>query len=272
MSVRRARSPRFGMQRLIRPDLGRLQRLAYRVLGVADPAHWLHFQYFRAALGRWPDFTPRTVLDAGCGNGDYAIYLAQRFPGAEVVGLDIDAENLERCRASAGKLRLANLRFELGDLSVPHYPAGSFDLIVTIDVLEHVRDPERALRQLAALLSPEGRFFFHVPTVREIPTPLSRHLAEFHAWAAKEHVTDDFTAESFEKLVRTAGLRPAKLQRTFGRWTGELATSLFLLPYRNTPINRVAQLLLILPCRLLAALDSVVPMRNRYAVALEGGR
>jgi len=55
---------------------------------------------------------------------------------------------------------------------------------------------------------------------------------------------------------------------TFGYWSGELATSLFALPYRNTWRNRVFQLALAPICRSLAMLDQVGRQRTRYAVAV----
>lgn len=263
---------RFGMQREVREGAGVFQKLLSRTIGAVDPAHWLHFQYFKRALDGVVGFTPRRILDAGCDTGDFTFYLAQRFPEAEVIGIDIDPRRVDHCTRMAARLGLANVRFEVADVCHLPFGAGAFDLVVCIDVLEHVSAPPAALRGLAGSLRPGGAYFFHVPTARRKPVPLSRYLTAFHAWAAVEHQTDDFTPETFVALVEGAGLVPARVQRTFGWWTGELATSLFALPYHNTPINRVFQVVLILPCRLLAALDFLGQGGERYAVAVEGRR
>jgi hypothetical protein len=71
-------------------------------------------------------------------------------------------------------------------------------------------------------------------------------------------------------MVSNAGLNIKSAIPTFGRWTGELATSLFAVPYRNTPINRIAQLLLSLPCRLLVASDRLMLDSTRYAICVWG--
>ena len=39
-----------GDQRVVRPDIGGAHRALYRVMGMPDPAHWLHFKYFERAL------------------------------------------------------------------------------------------------------------------------------------------------------------------------------------------------------------------------------
>lgn len=261
--------PTFGIQRLHRP--GTLERLAFRLFGVADPAHWLHFRYFQRALALWPDFSPRRILDAGCGRGDYSVYLAQRFPEAEVVGVDVDAERVAVCQAAADRMGLSNIRYRVEDLTRLD-PREPFDLIVSVDVLEHIVAQQQALEKLAGALAPGGRFFFHIPTVRTRPVPLSARLQEFHQWAEREHVADDLTADQFVERVRRAGFAPSVVWRTFAYRAGELATSLFAMPYANTRLNRLAQVALIPICRGLAMADHRVRTGHHYAVAVGGTR
>lgn len=261
--------PTFGIQRLHRP--GTMERLAFRLFGVADPAHWLHFRYFQRALALWPGFSPRRILDAGCGRGDFSVYLAQRFPKAEVVGLDVDSERVAVCQAAAARMGLSNVRYRVEDLTRLD-PREQFDLIVSVDVLEHIVDQQQSLLNLVNALAPGGRFFFHIPTVRIRPVPLSAWLKQFHKWAEREHVADDLTAEQFVERVRQAGFTPIVVWRTFAYWAGELATSLFVLPYANTPLNRLAQVALIPICRGLAMVDHRVGTGHHYAVAVAGSR
>ncbi len=255
----------FGEQRLVRGDVGLAHRTAFRVLGVADPAHYLHHRYLRHALDRL-DAAPRTILDAGCGSGDHTFYLARRFPQAEVPGIDIDGALIARNRDVARALYLSNVSFEVSSVTDPIH--GSFDVIVSIDVLEHLMEQRRALWHLHAALAPRGVAFFHIPTVRPRPVPFSRCLGEFHAWAEEEHVADEVTEDQFVSVVREAGFAVVESWPTFGYWSGELATSLFALPFRNTPCNRAFQLALTPMCRLLVMMDRVRGQRTRYAVAV----
>src|SRR4051812_836237 len=116
---------RFGEQRLVREDVGLAHRSAFRVLGVAEPAHYLHHRYLRRALHRI-DVPATTILDAGCGAGDHTFYLARRFPQAQVLGIDIDAALIARNRNVARALRLPNVSFEVSSVTEPL--RGSFDL------------------------------------------------------------------------------------------------------------------------------------------------
>jgi SAM-dependent methyltransferase len=257
---------------LVRSDVGAAARWLYRMMGVADPAHYLHARYCVRALARIVRVgtEPQRILDAGCGRGDYAIYLARRYPAARVLGVDLDATLIARNRDVAARLGVRNVEFAVVDLQAFH-PAAEFDLIVSIDVLEHLPQQERALANLAGALRPEGIAFYHIPTVRERPVPFSRYLTGFHAWAEDEHTAPDRTAGEFAELVRASGLELVELRRTFGRWTGELATSLFQLPFADTAGNRILQALLAPACRVLVLLDAV-PQRTRYAVAVTARR
>jgi trans-aconitate methyltransferase len=257
---------RFGEQRLVRPEFGGAQKLFYRLMGVPDPAHYLHFLYFKrglAELGR----DPTNILDAGCGRGDYSLYLARRFPAARVLGIDIDEQRIARNQDTARRMGLTNVRFEIGDLVRQRWD-DPFDFVFSVDVLEHIVEQEAAIANLMRSMRPGGVGFFHIPTVREKPVPFSSRLQEFHDWAEEEHVAEERTAEQFVEVVRRAGFQVAWWKRTFGWFTGELATSLYALPYENTPVNRVFQALLAPVCRVLVLADALGLDSPRYAVAV----
>lgn len=85
---------------------------------------------------------PRRILDAGCGEG-FAMRAILGSAAAEVVGLD----------GSAGAVRIAGQLnpgrgFTAGDLYALPFPAGRFDLVVCMEVLEHLDDPARGLHEL----------------------------------------------------------------------------------------------------------------------------
>jgi 2-polyprenyl-3-methyl-5-hydroxy-6-metoxy-1,4-benzoquinol methylase len=260
-------APRFGEQRLSRPDIGHVHRTLYRLMGVGEPGHYLHHLYLKRALeSLGPGFKPMTILDAGCGSGDHTFYLARRYPLTLVTGIDVNRALIERNREIANRLGLGNVTFSVA--SVEERIPGIFDLIVSIDVLEHLHHQEKALRNLHAALARGGRAFFHIPTIRPRPVPFSRWLHDFHEWTHEEHVADDLTAEQFAEVTTRAGFQTLRTWRTFGYWTGELATSLFALPYRNTSRNRVAQGLLAPACRMLVLLDPMVRGDTRYAAGV----
>ena len=262
---------RFGAQRLVRPEAGTAERWLFRLMGVADPAHYLHHLYLRRVLDGAQGGAPRRILDAGCGTGDHTFYLAQRFPHAEIVGVDVDSSRIARNRETVSLLGVRNVTFEVQDLTQLPWEE-QFDLVVAIDVLEHILDQQAAVRSLWRVLHRGGRFFFHIPTARRRPVPFSRWLDGFHAWAEQEHLAEDRTADDFIGVLRVVGFEVMASWRTFGFLTGEMATSLFALPHERTVRNRVLQGMLAPVCRALVLADFLRIDSERYAVAVTGCR
>ena len=93
----------------------------------------------------------RRILDVGCGEGQVARRMAST--GAEVVGLDPTAAQVEVARARAGGPRYLQARAE----ALPCRD-GSFDTVVVCLALEHVDAFEAAIAEVARVLEPGGRF------------------------------------------------------------------------------------------------------------------
>jgi len=94
------------------------------------------------------------VLENGCGVGLYMERLAQHC-GA-LIGLEYDFE-----RAQAARGRAAQILCAAGE-SLP-FPDGSFDLVLSHEVLEHVQDDRAAAREMVRVLRPGGRMLVFVP-------------------------------------------------------------------------------------------------------------
>jgi SAM-dependent methyltransferase len=257
----------FGERRLVREKYGFAEKSLFKLMGVPDPAHYLHNRYLRRELRGLQGLNPKKILDAGCGSADHTFYLARCYPQADVLGVDLNAPQIERNAEMARRLGISNVKFEVADLSAAKFPH-HFDLVISIDVLEHIPRQTEAIANLSFALAPGGAAFFHIPTVRERPVPFSRWLTGFHAWAEKEHIADERTADEFVEIVRSSGLEIMKAYRTFGYYTGELATSLFAMPYAPTTFNRLALAMLMVPCRIFALADTLNLEKTRYAVAV----
>jgi ubiquinone/menaquinone biosynthesis C-methylase UbiE len=97
------------------------------------------------------------ALDVGCGSGAVCGALAKAFPKAEIIGIDPDAESIRRARADAP----ANAKFEVSETS--KLKSASFDLITLCDVLHDLAEPLKTLKEIRALLKPDGTFFIVEP-------------------------------------------------------------------------------------------------------------
>ncbi|WP_165969075.1 methyltransferase domain-containing protein [Actinomadura sp. KC06] len=100
------------------------------------------------------------VLDAGCGQGEPARYLAREF-GARVTGVSVSAAEIDDAiRRTKGTDLADRVRFEYGDYTDLPYPDGTFDAVLVIEALMYSPDLDRALRELFRVLRPGGRISF----------------------------------------------------------------------------------------------------------------
>ncbi len=94
------------------------------------------------------------VLDVGSGPGTITVGLARR--AGRVVGLDMSAEMVEASRALATCEGVANVTFEVGSAYELPFDDGSVDVVYAHQVLQHLADPIRALREFRRVLRPGG--------------------------------------------------------------------------------------------------------------------
>ena len=97
------------------------------------------------------------VLDAGCGVGGTAMWLAEAV-GAEAVGITPVADQVERARRYAAERALGDrVRFEVGDYRATGLPSGTFDVVWAQESLCHSADKHRFFAEAHRLLRPGGR-------------------------------------------------------------------------------------------------------------------
>ncbi len=131
-----------------------------RVLSLGVDRAWR-----RAAAEEALLLNPGRVLDVATGTADFALELARRAPGSEVVGCDFVPEMLEIGRRKAGKQHM-KVTLELGDaLNLP-YPDATFDALTCAFGFRNFADYPRALSEFWRVLRPGGRL-----VILEFPPP-----------------------------------------------------------------------------------------------------
>ena len=96
------------------------------------------------------------ILDAGCGTGEVASRLADLFPAADVLAVDILDHHLALARERYARFA-PRLRFEHQSIFELSAPDGTFDLAVCRHVLHSVPQADRVLKELARVTKPGGR-------------------------------------------------------------------------------------------------------------------
>lgn len=176
-----------------------LERLNHVHLTTDDPvlaeSVRLHFERYAFAAGFARD---RRVLDIACGTG-YGSDVLAAAPASQVVGIDVDPEAIDEAARLYSRDHVAFFQSDYRALaSEAEMPpalrsvlATPFDLIVSLETIEHLEDPDDFLRTLSRFLRPGGTI------VASVPITPSVDVNPFHL--------HDFTSASFHHLLERNG-------------------------------------------------------------------
>jgi SAM-dependent methyltransferase len=131
----------------------------------------------------------RRVLSVGCGAADGLAWLLP-FAGShgKVVGLDVDPTHARNLNG--------NVEFVVGSLEDAPLADASFDIVLALDVLEHLDDDSKGLREAVRLVKPKGLLLLTVPALPSL-------------WGGQDVVSEHrrrYTKRSFVRLFKNAGL------------------------------------------------------------------
>ena len=122
----------------------------------------------------------KDVLEVGCGNGNFTVYLAQKCD--RVTGIDIDPEYVSIAKNRlAGRSNVEIIQKDINKLKTK----SSFDTIVMLDVLEHIEHDVLILQKLNALLKPSGKLIIKVPALNSIYGEMDRVIGHHRRYNQK---------------------------------------------------------------------------------------
>lgn len=105
-----------------------------------------------------------SLIDIGCAfGGAYTFELARRLRPSLVLGIDIDPLSIELANRLNAVLGFENARFAIGDIATGVSTDSLFDVAISVETLEHVRDDHGAIRNIGRLLKPGGWLLVSVP-------------------------------------------------------------------------------------------------------------
>src|SRR6201986_3925045 len=97
-----------------------------------------------------------SVLDVGCGPGTITVDLAARVAPGQVTAVEMTGDALDLARAEAQNRGQSNIEFVTSDVHALDLPDDAFDIVHAHQVLQHVADPVRALREMRRVCKPGG--------------------------------------------------------------------------------------------------------------------
>lgn len=179
------------------------------------------------------DIRGEKVLDIGCGGGSLTYLLAKA--GAETVGAENEELGLQLARENLASVSEKHLRCTFVHASAYKLPfeAESFDVVVSCEVIEHLRKPERMLNEAKRVLKPGGKFILTTPyRLTEFPLD-ENHVKEYFPGEIRAMLEKYFkqvevkeTHHMFWRTLFTHGFRWVG-RRPLGKWTVNALTLWF---------------------------------------------
>jgi cyclopropane-fatty-acyl-phospholipid synthase len=149
-------------------------------LGQAEEA-MLSLSAERARLSDGQD-----ILDLGCGWGSFSLWAAERYPSSRILAVSNSQSQRSWIVAEAIRRGFRNLDAVTADAN-QFTTSRRFDRVVSIEMLEHVRNHETLLGRIASLLRPEGSMFVHIFTHRTFSYPFETEGDD--NWMGREFFT-----------------------------------------------------------------------------------
>jgi SAM-dependent methyltransferase len=214
------------------------ERLMQTMLDV-DERHWWYRgrrEILRTELDRLALPSPARVLDAGCGSGRT---LQELVSYGEVQGIELNSDAAQMARERG------HGRVEVGRLEALPWPDATFDLITCLDVIEHVPDDRRALRELRRVGRPGAWLLVTVPAYPALWSghdEANHHYRRYQRRSLRASVND--AGWQLQRLTSFNGLllAPAAVVRLAQRWrhdAGSYSPDLSLPPaWLNAALER----------------------------------
>jgi ubiquinone/menaquinone biosynthesis C-methylase UbiE len=133
----------------------------------------------------------QVLVDVGCGTGSLLRLLRQRHPGGRCVGVDVSAEMLSVARAQTDD---AGIEYQTADANALPIGGESADVVVFLNTLHHLPEPEAALVEALRILKPGGTIW--VGTDEDV--------YDMAGWS-NGRVRDELSAAGFRRIQQTSG-------------------------------------------------------------------
>lgn len=186
-----------------------LRRMFYGALGALFLREW-HVKRTLRALFR--ENSIGRVFDAGSGFGQYSYYIAKRYPRAGIYAVDVKEEQIRDCQRFFKSARLNHVLFAVEDLTQPHH-RDEFDLVLSVDVMEHIPDDTLVFRNLYTALRSKGFLVVNTPAAPE-DSVHKKNPAE--GSFIDEHVRNGYSPKEIREKLTTVGFDVERIQFTYG--------------------------------------------------------
>jgi 2-polyprenyl-3-methyl-5-hydroxy-6-metoxy-1,4-benzoquinol methylase len=155
----------------------------------------------------------QSILDAGSGFGQYTFFMSGMSKKWFVEAVDVKEEQIADCRAFFNRIGRDNVLFDMADLVTFKKPE-AYDLILSVDVMEHIEEDEQVFRNFCSSLTTGGMLL--------ISTPSDKGGSDVHDHEAEssfidEHVRDGYNIDEIQEKLKRAGFSMTTARYDYGK-------------------------------------------------------
>lgn len=189
-----------------------LRRIFYFLLDLFFLRSWYIRKLLREIGGDLDEKGEWSLLDAGSGFGQYDRFILNSFQNVSVHSIDVKEDYLNDCRHYFKKeIKDGRISFENKDL-LEFESTEKYDLIICIDVLEHIEEDSLVIRNLSDQLHDGGFFLMHSPS------HYSEEDGDEDDTFVGEHARAGYSKTDIADKLHKADLIPEKVHYTYGYW------------------------------------------------------
>ncbi len=158
------------------------------------------------------------ILDAGSGFGQYVYYLSSKNKTWDITGLDVKTEQIADCNSFFAKInRSDRVRFAYADLT-KFDQEEMYDLVVSVDVMEHIEDDEGVFRNVYKAMNLGGMMLISTPSDQG-GSDAHHHEHEHQDGVTgfiDEHVRDGYNMQEIIQKLKKAGFKDVDARYSYG--------------------------------------------------------
>ncbi len=153
------------------------------------------------------------ILDAGTGFGQYTYFMAKNMQPCNISAIDIKKDWIEDCHNFFNQQKISNVEFSVEDLTELDY-SEKFDIILCVDVMEHIPDDKIVFQNFYRALKPNGYLIINTPSVYGGSDVHDEDEESFIG----EHARVGYSKEELETKLHPIGFKTHQSKYTYGFW------------------------------------------------------
>jgi 2-polyprenyl-3-methyl-5-hydroxy-6-metoxy-1,4-benzoquinol methylase len=181
----------------------------YKLLDLLMLRAW----HIHKELKHWSNQKTNTsqILDAGSGFGQYTYYMHNLLTQGNITSIDVKEEQVSDCNTFFKKIRAENVLFKVDDLT-KYVKENFYDLILCVDVMEHIAEDRLVFKNFAASMRDGGLLLISTPSDQGGSDVKQEGEASF----IEEHVREGYNINEIEEKLKAAGFKWVDTKYSYG--------------------------------------------------------